>query len=74
MTDPYSGPSTSEEVYRVVSALIEMGCYEISLGDTTGEGDPGRWVTLWRDLKDKGVDMSTIAVSIYRSSTSWNTL
>jgi hydroxymethylglutaryl-CoA lyase len=29
------------EVARVAKELFEMGCYEISLGDTIGVGTPG---------------------------------
>ena len=31
-----------ERVAEVASALYEMGCYEISLGDTIGVGTPGK--------------------------------
>src|SRR5207302_9780164 len=31
-----------ERVAEVASALFEMGCYEVSLGDTIGVGTPGK--------------------------------
>lgn len=37
---PYDGAVAPEEVARVADALREMGCYEISLGDTIGRGTP----------------------------------
>ena len=37
---PYDGPVAPEAVARVATALLEMGCYEISLGDTIGAGVP----------------------------------
>ena len=37
---PYQGETAPAEVARVSRALIEMGCYEISLGDTIGTGTP----------------------------------
>ncbi len=37
---PYDGPVAPAEVARVVTALDELGCYEISLGDTIGQGTP----------------------------------
>ncbi|MDJ0821809.1 MAG: hydroxymethylglutaryl-CoA lyase [Paracoccaceae bacterium] len=37
---PYDGAVAPEQVARVVAALREMGCYEISLGDTIGRGRP----------------------------------
>ncbi|HXL76262.1 MAG TPA: hydroxymethylglutaryl-CoA lyase, partial [Burkholderiales bacterium] len=39
---PYEGEVQSERVASVASALFEMGCYEISLGDTIGVGTPGK--------------------------------
>ncbi|MCR8546276.1 hydroxymethylglutaryl-CoA lyase [Salipiger sp. P9] len=35
---PYDGAVAPEAVARVAAALREMGCYEISLGDTIGRG------------------------------------
>ena len=35
---PYDGPVAPEPVLRLAEALLEMGCYEVSLGDTTGQG------------------------------------
>ncbi|EAQ27000.1 hydroxymethylglutaryl-CoA lyase [Roseovarius sp. 217] len=37
---PYDGPVAPAEVARVAEALWSMGCYEISLGDTIGQGRP----------------------------------
>lgn len=37
---PYQGAVSPAEVARVAKALLEMGCYEISLGDTIGVGTP----------------------------------
>jgi len=37
---PYDGPVAPEAVARVAAALLAMGCYEISLGDTVGAGVP----------------------------------
>ncbi|SEM08399.1 hydroxymethylglutaryl-CoA lyase [Roseovarius tolerans] len=37
---PYDGPVDPGQVARVAEALWQMGCYEISLGDTIGRGTP----------------------------------
>ncbi len=37
---PYDGPTAPEKVADVAHALLEMGCYEISLGDTIGHATP----------------------------------
>ncbi|MBA3902305.1 MAG: hydroxymethylglutaryl-CoA lyase [Rhodocyclaceae bacterium] len=39
---PYQGEVAPEAVAGVAQALADMGCYEISLGDTIGVGTPGR--------------------------------
>ena len=38
---PYDGPITPQQVARVAARLHELGCYEVSLGDTIGVGTPG---------------------------------
>ncbi|XP_069180488.1 hydroxymethylglutaryl-CoA lyase, mitochondrial-like isoform X2 [Procambarus clarkii] len=38
---PYEGPIDPKTVAMVAHAMYEMGCYEISLGDTIGVGTPG---------------------------------
>lgn len=37
---PYQGDVPLSDVVRVAKALYDMGCYEISLGDTIGVGTP----------------------------------
>ncbi|RKF14994.1 hydroxymethylglutaryl-CoA lyase [Roseovarius spongiae] len=39
---PYDGPVAPEQAARVAGALRDLGCYEISLGDTLGQGAPER--------------------------------
>ena len=43
---PYEGEIDPATVARVARALLDMGCYEISLGDTIGTGTPGKAVRL----------------------------
>ncbi|KAI5121592.1 hypothetical protein M0805_009463 [Coniferiporia weirii] len=38
---PYSGRTDYKRVRDVSRALLDMGCYEVSLGDTNGTGTPG---------------------------------
>ena len=37
---PYDGPIAPAEVARVTALLFDLGCYEVSLGDTIGHGTP----------------------------------
>jgi hydroxymethylglutaryl-CoA lyase len=39
---PYEGEVAPQRVADVAAALYEMGCYEVSLGDTIGTGTPGK--------------------------------
>lgn len=39
---PYEGEISPEAVAGVAATLFEMGCYEVSLGDTIGAGTPGK--------------------------------
>jgi hydroxymethylglutaryl-CoA lyase len=39
---PYEGEIAPKKVAEVAGALHDMGCYEISLGDTIGAGTPGK--------------------------------
>jgi hydroxymethylglutaryl-CoA lyase len=38
LTCPYDGPVAPAEVARVAALLFDLGCYEVSLGDTIGHG------------------------------------
>ncbi|MDP5305716.1 hydroxymethylglutaryl-CoA lyase [Paracoccus spongiarum] len=37
---PFDGPTPPAAVARVVASLRDMGCHEVSLGDTIGQGRP----------------------------------
>ena len=39
---PYEGDIAPQKVAEVAGALFDMGCYEVSLGDTIGVGTPAR--------------------------------
>ena len=43
---PYEGDINAETVAHVAQTLIELGCYEISLGDTIGVGTPASITTM----------------------------
>ena len=43
---PYDGPTPPESVARVAAALMDMGCYQISLGDTLGAATPDAVATM----------------------------
>ena len=43
---PYEGRIQPQAVAPIAQRLVELGCYEISLGDTIGKGTPGEVETL----------------------------
>eukprot|EP00045_Choanoeca_perplexa_P003659 m.32526 g.32526 ORF g.32526 m.32526 type:complete len:369 (-) comp12158_c0_seq1:105-1211(-) len=50
---PYDGPSDPAVVARVAQKLYDMGCYEISLGDTIGVGTPGSMAQMLDAVSEK---------------------
>lgn len=47
---PYEGKIKPSAVVSVVDKLLDMGCYEISLGDTIGVGTPGSFSEMLREV------------------------
>lgn len=47
---PYEGEIEPRAVAHVTGKLLEMGCYEVSLGDTIGTGTPGSMARLLKAL------------------------
>lgn len=63
--DPWEGAVPVEQVARVTKALAEMGCDELSLGDTIGVATPGHVQALLTALNEAGVPTSRIAVHFH---------
>ena len=62
---PYSGKVDPVKVKDVSQALLDMGCYEVSLGDTVGTGNPTTVGTLLHTVigGSGGIPASKLAVS-----------
>jgi hydroxymethylglutaryl-CoA lyase len=58
---PYEGPIQATKVAAVSQRLYDMGCYEISLGDTIGVGTPGSFRELLQTVS-KVVPVEALAV------------
>ncbi|KAI9070366.1 aldolase [Trametes sanguinea] len=58
---PYSGKVDPVKVKGVSQALLDMGCYEVSLGDTVGTGNPTTVDRLLRTVIDGGIPPSVLA-------------
>ncbi|MFE0738462.1 hydroxymethylglutaryl-CoA lyase [Streptomyces sp. NPDC058855] len=63
--DPWEGAVPIEQVVRVTKALADMGCDELSLGDTIGVATPGHVGALLTALNAAGVPTSRIAVHFH---------
>ena len=59
--DPYDGPTPPSAVLKAVRALLDAGCYEVSLGDTLGIGVAGQVRSLIRFLRSFDVPISRLA-------------
>ncbi|TXS35988.1 hydroxymethylglutaryl-CoA lyase [Streptomyces sp. OR43] len=63
--DPWEGPVPVHQVVRVARALMDLGCDELSLGDTIGVATPGHVQTLLASLNESGVHTDTIGVHFH---------
>ncbi|PKT69935.1 hydroxymethylglutaryl-CoA lyase [Streptomyces populi] len=63
--DPWEGPVPVHQVVRVCKALRDMGCDELSLGDTIGVATPGHVQSLLAELNEEGVPTSALAVHFH---------
>jgi len=61
---PYQGEVLVRDVVRVARALHEMGCYEISLGDTIGVGTPGKARAMFKAVASE-VPVAALAVHFH---------
>ncbi|CAG0880524.1 unnamed protein product [Darwinula stevensoni] len=55
---PYEGHISPSAVAKVALQLYELGCYEISLGDTIGVGTPGTIAAMLQEMGIAVVDTS----------------
>jgi hydroxymethylglutaryl-CoA lyase len=61
---PYEGEVDTNKVAEVAVRLHDMGCYEVSLGDTTGVGTPGS-ITRVIETVAKKVSIHRLAVHLH---------
>ncbi|MFD9689812.1 hydroxymethylglutaryl-CoA lyase [Kitasatospora sp. NPDC059146] len=63
--DPWEGPVPVDQVVRYGVQLLEMGCAELSLGDTIGVATPGQVGALLAGFAKAGVPVGRIAVHFH---------
>lgn len=61
---PYQGDVPLDDVVRVARRLYELGCHEVSLGDTIGIGTPGKAREMFRAVA-AAVPVSALAVHFH---------
>jgi hydroxymethylglutaryl-CoA lyase len=65
IADPWDGPTDPHVVVECARRLLDMGCDDLSLGDTSGVGTPGEVRTLLRAFADAGVANERIALHLH---------
>lgn len=63
--DPWEGPVPIAQVVDVCRKLMDLGCDQLSLGDTIGTGTPGHVTDLLTALNDKGIGTDRIGVHFH---------
>ncbi|WP_281965484.1 hydroxymethylglutaryl-CoA lyase [Serinicoccus marinus] len=63
--DPWEGPVPVEQVVDVCSRLMDLGCDQLSIGDTIGVGTPGHVRRLLDALDDAGIGPEQSAVHFH---------
>jgi hydroxymethylglutaryl-CoA lyase len=63
--DPWEGRVPVDQVAKVADRLMEMGCRELSVGDTIGVATPGHVHDLLAALTGSGIPVSALAVHFH---------
>ncbi|GAA1308626.1 hydroxymethylglutaryl-CoA lyase [Planotetraspora silvatica] len=63
--DPWEGQVAPAQVVRVGRRLLDLGCYELSLGDTIGVGTPAHVTALLEAFGAEGVGPERLAVHFH---------
>ncbi|MEU4390854.1 hydroxymethylglutaryl-CoA lyase [Kribbella sp. NPDC023855] len=63
--DPWEGAVPIDQVVKVGARLIELGCHELSLGDTIGVATPGQVIALVKAFESAGVGVGKLAVHFH---------
>ncbi|GGM98038.1 hydroxymethylglutaryl-CoA lyase [Streptomyces fuscichromogenes] len=63
--DPWEGAVPVEQAVAVARRLDDLGCTELSLGDTIGVGTPGQTVALIDAVVAAGIGMDRLAVHLH---------
>ena len=65
IADPWDGPTAAATVVDCCRQLIDMGCDDLSLGDTSGVGTAAEVDTLLTALAEGGVERTRVAMHFH---------
>jgi len=63
--DPWEGPVPIDQVVDVARRMMDLGCDQLSIGDTIGVATPGHVLVLLNSLADKGIGLDVIGVHFH---------
>lgn len=63
--DPWEGSVPTEQVLRAGRRLVDLGCEQLSLGDTIGVATPGHVITLVEAFQRAGISLDALAVHFH---------
>ncbi|MFC6157849.1 hydroxymethylglutaryl-CoA lyase [Kribbella jiaozuonensis] len=63
--DPWEGDVPIDQVVKVGARLVDLGCHELSLGDTIGVATPGQVTALITAFDQAGVGVDKLAVHFH---------
>lgn len=63
--DPWEGPVDPLQVVSVGRRLLELGCSQLSLGDTIGVATPGHVAAVLRAFEEDGTSVDRLAVHFH---------
>ncbi len=63
--DPWEGPVPVDQVVDVCARLMDLGCDQLSIGDTIGVGTPGHVLRLLEALDHRGIGVDQVGVHFH---------
>ena len=64
---PFEGEITSDQVLKLAHELLQLGCYELSFGDTIGIGTPLKAKRLVSVMLAGGIPLASIALHFHNT-------
>lgn len=62
---PYEGETDPALTASITQELLDLGCFEVSLGDTIGVGTPGKTMNLIKTILHTGIAIEKLAVHFH---------